>query len=94
MWDLASDCLRRVHKEINSGTKWSAAGASQEVKSSFQVKDIMEVVQNNQAGLSNTICKFFSKENPKGNRCLVIDEVKMFKKEHKTTDFTLAKQCV
>ena len=43
----ADECIRRVHPEIKSGTKRSAAEATQEVESNLRVENIMGVVQNN-----------------------------------------------
>ena len=92
MRDSGNECTWRVHPEIKSGKKWSEAETTQEAKSSLRVKD-MRVVQNNWAGLSNMTCKFFSKENPKGKRCMVI-EVKMLEEEEDrtVTAVTQAKQ--
>ena len=86
--------IRKVYPKIKSGTKWSAVKAAQEVECSLRIKDIIGVIQTNQAGLGSLSNKVFSKVGPKRKRDMVNKEVRMFEEEQRTaTAVTQAKQC-
>ena len=94
MKDSADEIIQKAYPEIKLGTKWSAIKAAQEAECSLRIKDIIGIPQINQAGLSSTSNKIFTKVGPKRKRNMVSAEVRIFEEEQKTaTAITQAKQC-
>ena len=69
--------LYNVQPEVRTGTKWSAAKAVQEAEASLQIKEVIGATQTGRAGLGSTPHRWFSREDSKGRRDMVITELKM-----------------
>ena len=80
--------------EVRTGTKWPAANAVQEAEASLQVREVIRPTQTGRAGLGSTPHRWFSHEDSRGRRNMVITELKMFEEEKRVaTAAGQAKQC-
>ena len=76
------------------GTNWSAAKAVQEAEASLQIKEVIGATQTGRAGLGSTPYRWFSREDSRGHRDMVITELKMIEEEKRVaTAAGQAKQC-
>ena len=92
--DSPDDVIRQVQPEVRTGTKWSAAKAVQEAGASLQIKEVIGATQTGRAGLGSTPHRWFSREDSRGSRDMVITELKMIEEEKKVaTAAGQAKQC-
>ena len=81
-----------------TGTKWSAAKAVQETEASLQIKEVIGPPPpppgTGRAGLGSTPHQWFSCEDSRGRRDMVIMELKMIEEEKRgATAAGQAKQC-
>ena len=81
IWDSPDDVIRQVQPEVRTGTKWSAAKAVQEAEASLQIKEVIGATQTGRAGLGSTPHRWFSREDSRGRRDMVITELKMIEEE-------------
>ena len=92
--DSPDDVIRHVQPEVRTGIKWSAAKATQVAEASLQIKEVIGATQTGRAGLGSTPHQWFSKEDNKGRRGMVITELRMIEEEKRTaTAAGQAKQC-
>ena len=92
--DSPDDVIRQVQPEVRTGTKWSAAKAVQEAEASLQIKEVIGATQTGRAGLGSTPHRWFSREDSRGRRDMVITELKMIEEEKRVaTAAGQAKQC-
>ena len=83
--------IREVQPEVNSGRKWTAERAVDEAEASLRTKGIISAVQSSRAGLGN---RWFSAQEAKGRREMVIEEVHAIDEERKADLAAgFAKQC-
>ena len=92
--DSPDDVIRQVQPEVRTGTKWSAAKAVQEAEASLQIKEVIGAIQTGRACLGSTPHRWFSREDSRGHRDMVITELKMIEEEKRVaTAAGQAKQC-
>ena len=92
--DSPDDVICQVQPEVRTGTKWSAAKAVQEAEASLQIKEVIGATQTGRAGLGSTPHRWFSREDSRGHRDMVITELKMTEEEKRVaTAAGQAKQC-
>ena len=70
--DSPDDVICQVQPEVRTGTKWSAAKAVQEAEASLQIKEVNGVTQTGRAGLGSTPHRWFSREDSRGRRDMII----------------------
>ena len=92
--DSPDDIIREVQPEVRTGVKWSAAKAVQEAESSLKIKEVIGATQTGRAGLGSTPHQWFSKEDNKGRRGMVVTELHMLEEEKRMAAAAgQAKQC-
>ena len=92
--DSPDEVIRQVQPEVRTGTKWSAAKVVQEAEASLQIKEVIGATQTGRAGLGSTPHLWFSREDSRGRRDMVITELKMIEEEKRVaTAAGQAKQC-
>ena len=92
--DSPDDVIRQVQPEVRTGSKWSAAKVVQEAEASLQIKEVIGATQTGRAGLGSTPHRWFSREDSRGRRDMVITELKMIEEEKRVaTAAGQAKQC-
>ena len=91
--DSLHDVIHQIQPELRSGSKWSAAKVVQEAEGSLQIKVVIGATQTGRAGLGSTPHQWFSREDRRGHRDMVITELNMIKEKRVATVAGQVKQC-
>ena len=92
--DSPDEIIQQVNPEVRTGTKWSAADAVNEAEGSLKIKEVVGATQTGRAGFGSTPHQWFSKEDSKGRRRMVITELHKFEEEKRIAAAAgQAKQC-
>ena len=92
--DSLHDAIHQIQPELRSGSKWSAAKGVQEAEGSLQIKVVIGATQTGRAGLESTPHQWFSREDSRGHRDMVITELNMIKEKRVATVAGWSKETV
>ena len=92
--DSPDEAIQKTQPKVKSGRKWTASAAIQDAESSLQIKEVIGAVQTGRAGLGQTPHRWYSKQDPKGAREMVTEEIRSFEEgKRQTIAAGFAKQC-
>ena len=81
--ESADQVIRDVQPEIKTGRKWSARAAVDEAEANLRTKEIVGATQHDRAGLGARPQQWFSQQNERGRREMILKEMHQMKEEEK-----------
>ena len=79
--DSPDSVIQEAGPILKTGTKWTPAEAIVDSESSLRFKEICGATQNSRAGLGQSHPRWFSKQNARGARETVTNEVRSLEEQ-------------
>ena len=83
--ESADQVIRDAQPEIKTGRKWSARAAVDEAESNLRTKEIVGATQHDRAGLGSRPQQWFSRQDERGRREMILGEMHQMKDKDQTS---------